>query len=52
MLPYTEHFRLLDKAEGKTTLIPHEVVEGVVGKEFNLLKAWRKHLGKRKKGRL
>ena len=37
--------RLSDKDEGKTALIPHEVVEQVVNKEFNLLKAWRKHLG-------
>jgi len=45
MLPYTECLRLSDKAEGKTTLIPNEVVERVIEEEFNLLKAWRKHIG-------
>lgn len=45
VVPYNEYLRLLDTAEGKTALIPHEVVELVIEKEFNLLKAWRKHLG-------
>ena len=45
VVPYIEYLRLLDKAEDNTALIPHEVVERVIEKEFNLLKAWRKHLG-------
>jgi len=45
VVPYIEYLRLLDKAEDSTALIPHEVVERVIEKEFNLLKAWRKHLG-------
>lgn len=27
------------------SLIPHKVVELVIDKEVNLLRAWRKHLG-------
>lgn len=45
VVPYVEYLRLLDKAEDNKALIPHEVVELVIEKEFNLLKAWRKHLG-------
>jgi DNA-binding XRE family transcriptional regulator len=45
VVPYLEYLRLLDKAEGSTALIPHEIVELLIEKEFNLLKAWRKHLG-------
>ncbi|MBC2711074.1 MAG: helix-turn-helix transcriptional regulator [Desulfosarcina sp.] len=45
VVPYIEYLHLLDKAEDNTTLIPHEVVERVIEKEFNLLKAWRKYLG-------
>ena len=35
------HFRCTPN----TARIPHEVVEWVIEKEFNLLKAWRKYLG-------
>lgn len=45
VVPYIEYLRLLDKVEDNTALIPHEVVEQVIEKEFNLLKAWRKYLG-------
>lgn len=45
VVPYIEYLRLLNKAEDNNSLIPHEVVELVIEKEFNLLKAWRKHLG-------
>jgi DNA-binding XRE family transcriptional regulator len=45
VVPYTEYLRLIQNSEDNKTLIPHEVVELVIEKEFNLLKAWRKHLG-------
>jgi DNA-binding XRE family transcriptional regulator len=45
VIPYNEYLRLIEKNEDNTALIPHEVVELVIEKEFNLLKAWRKHLG-------
>lgn len=40
-----DYLRLLEKAESGDARIPHEVVELVIEKEFNLLKAWRKHFG-------
>ncbi len=45
VVPYSEYLRLIEKSDGNTALIPHEVVELVIEKEFNLLKAWRKYLG-------
>jgi len=45
VVPYMDYLRLLEKAEDSEDLIPHEVVGLVIEKEFNLLKAWRKHLG-------
>ncbi|WP_319521325.1 helix-turn-helix domain-containing protein [uncultured Desulfosarcina sp.] len=45
VVPYVDYLRLIEKIEGSDALIPHEVVELVIEKEFNLLKAWRKHLG-------
>ncbi len=45
VVPYMDYLRLLEKAEDSDALIPHEVVGLVIEKEFNLLKAWRKHLG-------
>lgn len=45
ILPYMDYLRLLEKAEDSEALIPHEVVGLVIEKDFNLLKAWRKHLG-------
>jgi transcriptional regulator with XRE-family HTH domain len=35
----------MNRIEDGKPLIPHEVVELVIKKEFSLLKAWRKHLG-------
>lgn len=45
VVPYVDYLRLLEKGENSKALIPHEVVELVIEKEFNLLKAWRKHQG-------
>ena len=45
VVPYTEYLRLIEKSDNNTALIPHEVVELVIEKDFNLLKAWRKYLG-------
>lgn len=44
VVPYDEYLRLIEKNEDNKALIPHEVVELIIEKEFNLLKAWRKHL--------
>ena len=45
VIPYVEYLRLVDKVDDSDNArIPHEVVELVIEKEFNLLKAWRKHL--------
>lgn len=45
VVPYVDYLRLIEQAEGSNALVPHEVVELIIEKEFNLLKAWRKHLG-------
>lgn len=46
VIPYHEYLKLLSLAgEDEDSLIPHEVVELTIKKDFNLAKAWRIHLG-------
>lgn len=45
VIPYDEYLALTQKDSADEALIPHEVVELVVKKGWNLLKAWRKYLG-------
>ena len=45
VVPYTDYLRLIEKSAESDAVIPHKVVEWVIEKDFNLLKAWRKHLG-------
>ena len=45
VVPYSEYLRLVEKSDDNSALIPQGVVELVIEKEFNLLKAWRKYLG-------
>ncbi len=43
VIPYEDYLNLFPKDE--RNYIPHEVVELIVKKGFNLAKAWRVHLG-------
>ncbi|MCP4116926.1 MAG: helix-turn-helix transcriptional regulator [Desulfobacteraceae bacterium] len=43
VIPYDEYLKLVPPKDEDT--IPHEVVELVIKKGFNLLKAWRSYLG-------
>jgi hypothetical protein len=45
VIPYDEYLALIKGDSTDNALIPHAVVELVVKKNWNLLKAWRKHLG-------
>lgn len=45
VIPYDEYLALTKSASAEDALIPHAVVELVVKNNWNLLKAWRKHLG-------
>ncbi len=42
VIPYIEYLSLIKET---TPTIPHEVVGMVIKNEWNLVKAWRKHLG-------
>lgn len=44
VIPYADYLEMIPK-RNESDYIPHEVVELVVKKDFNLVKAWRKHLG-------
>jgi len=44
VIPYDEFLRLSEQSDGEVT-IPHEVVGMLISKGWNLVKAWRKHLG-------
>ena len=43
VIPYDDYLQLTSEKEEAT--IPHEVVGMLVEKDWNLVKAWRKHLG-------
>ena len=45
VIPYDEYLALTKGSGADNVLIPHAVVELVVKNNWNLLKAWRKHLG-------
>ena len=45
VIPYDEYLALTKRDSTDDALIPHAVVELVVKNNWNLLKAWRKHLG-------
>ena len=45
VIPYDEYLALTKSTGAEDALIPHAVVEMVVKNNWNLLKAWRKHLG-------
>ncbi len=44
VMPYDDFLKLTEKSETEPT-IPHEVVGLVIENRWNLVKAWRKHLG-------
>lgn len=44
VIPYDDYLQLTGKREEEAT-IPHEVVGMMIEKDWNLVKAWRKHLG-------
>ena len=44
VIPYDDYLKLISQ-KGEEATIPHEVVGMLVEKEWNLVKAWRKHLG-------
>jgi len=44
VIPYDDYLQLTSQKVDDTT-IPHEVVGMVIEKDWNLVKAWRKHLG-------
>ena len=43
VIPYDEYLRVFNDPDGET--IPHEVVGLIIKKGYNLIKAWRIHLG-------
>ncbi|MBE9547490.1 MAG: helix-turn-helix transcriptional regulator [Proteobacteria bacterium] len=45
VLPYKEYLRLAEKHGTDDVTIPHEVVEILIDRQINLVKAWRIHLG-------
>ena len=46
VIPYDEYLRLIGETDiDSEPTIPHEVVGLVIKNNWNLLKAWRKHLG-------
>lgn len=45
VIPYDDYLALTRKDDTEDALIPHEVVGLVIKNGWNLLKAWRKHLG-------
>jgi DNA-binding XRE family transcriptional regulator len=50
VIPYHEYLKLISMAEDdENAVIPHEVVELMVEKTCNLVRAWRLHLGKTQK---
>jgi DNA-binding XRE family transcriptional regulator len=49
VIPYDEYLALTKGDSADDALIPHAVVELVVKNNWNLLKAWRKHLGMNQK---
>ncbi len=44
VIPYSDYLQLTGETSRETT-IPHQVVELVIDNGWNLVKAWRKHLG-------
>ncbi len=44
VIPYDDYLQLTIQKGGEAT-IPHEVVGMLIEKDWNLAKAWRKHLG-------
>ncbi len=49
VIPYDEYLALTNTDNSDDAVIPHAVVELVVKNGWNLLKAWRKHLGMNQK---
>ncbi len=49
VIPYDDYLALTRKDDIDDALIPHEVVGLVIKNSWNLLKAWRKHLGMNQK---
>jgi DNA-binding XRE family transcriptional regulator len=45
VIPYADFLALTGKDVADEAVIPHEVVELVIKNGWNLVKAWRKHLG-------
>ena len=48
VISYDDYLQLTNRG-GKEATIPHEVVGMLIEKDWNLVKAWRKHLGLRQK---
>ena len=44
VIPYDDYLQLTSQ-KGEEPTIPHEVVGMLIEKDWNLVKAWRKHLG-------
>lgn len=44
VIPYDDYLQLTGKRDKEAT-IPHEVVGMMIENDWNLVKAWRKHLG-------
>lgn len=45
VIPYDEYLKAFPEASPKDETVPHEVVGLVIKKGYNLIKAWRVHLG-------
>lgn len=45
VIPYDDYLELTEQKRDNEALIPHEVVGLVIKNNWNLAKAWRKHLG-------
>jgi DNA-binding XRE family transcriptional regulator len=45
VIPYADYLALTGQGDANEATIPHEVVGLVIKNGWNLVKAWRKHLG-------
>lgn len=45
VIPYDEYLKMVPQEKDDDDYIPNEVVELIVKKRFNLVKAWRSHRG-------